>query len=201
VEGRGILLAQFGRGSRRVLFVGGAHGDEWGTGVASELARYLGEHPEAVPAGWRADVLLCANPDGLAHGTRGNARGVDLNRNLPSPDWRPGTEAGLSHGASAGSEPETQVLLRVLSARYTRVISLHSEGPLMDPDGPGALALARRMGRMAGYPVGDVANDADIHGSLGRYVPWAYGAPVVTVELGGPPLTPAMRGGLLAALR
>ncbi len=41
-----------------------------------------------MPFGARIVVVRCVNPDGLAHHTRGNARRVDLNRNLPTRDWR-----------------------------------------------------------------------------------------------------------------
>lgn len=33
-------------------------------------------------------VILGANPDGLQRGTRGNANGVDLNRNFPTSNWK-----------------------------------------------------------------------------------------------------------------
>ena len=49
------------------------------------------------PSGVRIDVLACANPDGYARHTRGNVRNVDLNRNLPTRNWR--------HRLSALNEP------------------------------------------------------------------------------------------------
>jgi protein MpaA len=36
----------------------------------------------------RCAVVLALNPDGLLRGTRGNAAGVDLNRNFPAADWK-----------------------------------------------------------------------------------------------------------------
>jgi hypothetical protein len=118
VDGRSIRASRFGSGSRRLLVIGGVHGNEYGTSVATQFAGYLAAHPQAVPAGARIDVIRCLNPDGRAHDTRGNAHHVDLNRNLPTSNWRralgplddPGAP-GLSGGSRPGSEPETKALL------------------------------------------------------------------------------------------
>jgi len=56
--------------------------------VAKRFIAYLCAHPGAVPSGARIDVIRCLNPDGRVHDTRGNARHVDLNRNLPTRDWK-----------------------------------------------------------------------------------------------------------------
>ena len=79
--GRPIELVHVPGPGPRVLVVGCIHGDECaGMAVVRALRR---SHP-------RADLWLVPtlNPDGLARGTRQNARGIDLNRNFPS-GWRP----------------------------------------------------------------------------------------------------------------
>ena len=78
-EGRPIEVVRVGDpgSARRVLVVGCIHGNECaGTAVTRRLLQ-LGRRP-------RADlwVLRNLNPDGLARGTRGNARGADLNRDF-----------------------------------------------------------------------------------------------------------------------
>ena len=70
-----------------VLVVGCIHGNETaGMAVARRLAR------AAAPRRTDLWVVPTINPDGVAAGTRGNARGVDLNRNFPfalAPPRRP----------------------------------------------------------------------------------------------------------------
>lgn len=66
-------------GRCELLVFASIHGEEPETTYAlSRALRQLAEPPA------HAAVVLAANPDGLVRGTRGNARGVDLNRNFPS---------------------------------------------------------------------------------------------------------------------
>jgi hypothetical protein len=126
---------------------------------------------------------------------------VNLNRNFPSREWRPEMVDGLSAGAQPASEPETRAMMQVLDGGYARVVSLHSRGPLVDYDGPGGAALAAAIAKRCGYPTGRLAEEGTFTGSMGEYVPEHYHIPIVTLELGSPELTPAVRAGLLQALR
>ncbi len=208
VRGRAIGVTRFGAGARRVLILAGVHGDEYGTPVASALERYLLAHARALPTGARVDVLACANPDGYAARTRGNARRVDLNRNLPTRNWRRRLRArdassllGLSGGRSPGSEPETKAVRELLATRYDAVVSLHSRAGILDCSGPGARALGRRMSRLCGLPLGRLWYDPYITGSLGRFVPERYAIPIVTVELRRARLDAGLRAALLEPAR
>jgi protein MpaA len=200
-QGRAIVAATFGSGSRHVLFVGGIHGDEYGSGVAEQFATWLSRHPAALPVNTRVDIIACADPDGRKLKVRWNAAGVDLNRNFPSKDWRRIRGTVGTAGHSAGSEPETKVVLEYLKRRYWRVVSLHSTGPLIDYNGPNGVKLAQKMAAAAHTRAGQVPNQSEIHGSMGRYVPEKYKIPIATWELASPVMDEHVLAGLLAAIK
>jgi protein MpaA len=173
------------RGRCTLLLFAAIHGEEPETTYA--LSRALRQLAE--PSSHCA-VVLSANPDGLIRGTRGNALGVDLNRNFPSRDWAPSpvthrstledaSDVLLSPGERAGSEPETQALLTLIAdLQPEAVIALHAPLACIDDANTSPLGewLARRTGmplvRDVGYPT---------PGSFGS---WGsdHGVPVVTYE-------------------
>ena len=153
------------RGSCRLLIFAAIHGEEPETTFA--LSRALRHLSEPSP---HCAVVLAANPDGLIRGTRGNARGVDLNRNFPTRDWQPDPVAHratldeprdvlLSPGPRPGSEPETRALISLIDElRPETVIALHAPLACIDDakQGPVAQWLAQRTGLPlvtdVGYP-------------------------------------------------
>ncbi|MCH1506457.1 MAG: murein tripeptide amidase MpaA [Verrucomicrobiales bacterium] len=144
--------------SVRTLVFAGIHGEEPETSVVlSRSLRALAEPLE------RCAVVVAANPDGLIRGTRGNARGVDLNRNFPTRDWQPDpvthrwvveepSEVVLSTGEAPGSEPESQALVALVEKlEPSRVIAMHA--PLACIDDPEASPEAHWLSEQAQLPV------------------------------------------------
>jgi len=107
-----------------------------------------------IPAGLHLWVIDTINPDGDALQQRGNAHGVDLNRNWPYhwvPISRSGCTAFVCHysGSRALSEPESVALTRFLTkVKPNRVVSIHqplggvdtTDGGARDPAFRNALA-------------------------------------------------------------
>lgn len=173
-------------GNAELVILAAIHGDEPETTVAvSEALRCL---PEGE---LRAAVILCGNPDGLVRGTRGNARGVDLNRNFPTSNWRPEPvfyksranderDIALTPGPEPASEPETRALLALLERLKPRaVVSLHSA--LACVDDSGASPLGRQLSERCALPfLTEIGYPTP--GSMGT---WAgeQGLNLVTLEL------------------
>jgi murein peptide amidase A len=133
---------------RRILVVGCIHGDE-PAGVA--VARALTAGP--VPANADLWVIPVLNPDGMAARTRGNAHGVDLNRNFPA-GWRPLGPPGSVYFAGRGplSEPESRLAAALIRRfRPTVGIWFHQQMAVVDTS-QGPKAIERRFARQVGLP-------------------------------------------------
>jgi protein MpaA len=130
----------------RMLVVGCIHGNETaGMRVARRLIA------AAAPARTELEVVPTLNPDGVAAGTRGNAHGVDLNRNFPF-GWRP--LGGLEYsGPHPLSEPESRAA-RDLIRRYRPEITIwfHQPFGLVDRSG-GQAAIEHRYAELSGLPL------------------------------------------------
>ena len=176
VEGRAIRCTVLGSGPRRVLILGGFHGDEpAGPRLCRRLCDELRRRP-ALLEGRQVLVVPILNPDGRARHSRFNARGVDLNRNFDTSNRRETRTAG----PVPLSEPETRfaaALIRVF--RPACIVSIHQPLGCVDWDGP-ARAAAEALSQACGLPVKKLGARP---GSLGSFAGVDLGLPTLTLEL------------------
>ena len=169
----------------RVLVIGGIHGDELSS--TALVLNWIGaamETPSNIH--WRFVPLM--NPDGMLQDkpTRTNARGVDLNRNFPTPNWdkeaphywrqRTKNDPRRYPGPQPLSEPESRWLHDQMAQwKPNLIVSVHAPYGVLDFDGP--TVAPQRLGRLYLDQVGIFP------GSLGNYGGVHKKVPVVTIEL------------------
>jgi murein peptide amidase A len=195
VAGRPLFGAALGGGKRgRILVVGGVHGDE-PSSVEAVVALVGRLRTGELPTGDLV-VVPALNPDGLARGSKNNARDVDLNRNFASRNWRAEHAPGYFPGAAPLSEPETTLLAALCDAHAVRgVVAVHAPFACVNYDGPGA-AWAEAVAGACGWPArADIGYPTP--GSLGSWLGVDRGLPVLTLEL--PPGSHAAFGRQAAA--
>ena len=208
---------------RRVLVIGGMHGDELSSsamafhwiGLAKTSAAGPSEGGEGPRGGRRGHAvpsvgatstsgaaavhwrfIPALNPDGLfaQPAKRVNARGVDLNRNFPTPNWardsrlywekRTRKDPRRWPGSQPLSEPEARFLFDQMgSFKPNLIVSIHAPYGVLDFDGP--LVPPSKLGRLYLDQVGIFP------GSLGNYGGVHKGIPVVTIELPNAAHTPS----------
>jgi murein peptide amidase A len=147
-----------------LLVVGCVHGTEpAGLPVVRALL-----HAGALP-GTEIVVLPALNPDGcLALGSRGNAHGVDLNRNFPSNWARIGRRGSFEwSGPRPLSEPESRYFVSLVRAlRPAVTVVFHQHADVVRAWG-GSAPAARRFVRLLGgllpyrsmrWPYGSMSN-------------------------------------------
>jgi protein MpaA len=178
---------------RRVLVIGGIHGDELSS--ASLVLHWIGQAQDAPAAlEWRFVPLL--NPDGALQRrpTRVNARGVDLNRNFPTAGWatqahrywaqRTRRDPRRYPGPAPLSEPESRWLHDEMEQwKPDLIVSVHAPYGVLDYDGP--REPPQQLGFLKLHLLGTYP------GSLGNYAGLYRGVPVITLELPHAGLMPA----------
>ncbi|WP_439639857.1 M14 family zinc carboxypeptidase [Nevskia sp.] len=179
---------------KRVLILGGIHGDELSSVAVVFQWIELLKSGRYDRYSWR--VLPLTNPDGLfaRPATRVNARGVDLNRNFPSPQW---SSQALSYwkdktrgdkrrypGPEAASEPETRwIVEQIEQYQPDAIITVHAPYGVLDFDGP--QDPPKKLGYLRLQPLGIYP------GSLGDYAGLSLKLPVITLELPQAHLSPS----------
>ena len=203
VEGRPLVYSDFGdpNAENVTLIFSMVHGDEvTPIYLGLKLLHWLRENIKRFPS-TRVVFAPVVNPDGFFRkpSTRVNARGVDLNRNFSTEDWKTHalvawkTEFHANErrypGAAPDSEPETLFQKALIDrVKPQKILSVHAPLNFMDYDGPNVLTLAKfpreyvkkclqlrsRVKAVSGgfYP-----------GSLGNYAGQERGIPTFTLEL------------------
>ena len=178
VEHQPIECLVLGEGKDVTLILASIHGNE---PAGTPLVQSLGEHLQRYPRllqGRRVVLLPVANPDGLTHNRRHNARGIDLNRNFATANRINSPTSGYR----ALSEPEARVIERLIRQfSPDRIVSIHQPLACIDYDGPAHL-LAQRCAQHCNLPVKKLGAKP---GSLGSYAGLRLGIPTITLELPG----------------
>jgi len=146
LQGRAIRLVRVGdpAAPRKVLVVGCIHGTER---AGLPVLKALRETEP--PVGVQLLLLDALNPDGCRRGTRGNAHGVDLNRNFPW-DWHR-LDGVYESGPRPSSEPETRVAeALILRERPDVSIWFHQHLNWVDLQPGSDPELMRRYAAIAG---------------------------------------------------
>lgn len=190
------------------LIMCGVHGDEiTPIKFCFDIMHYLNEHYAQSEFNDSLVVVFpIANPDAffIPRPTRTNARGVDINRNLPTRDWnakalsmwknRYRSDPRRYPGKKALSEPETLTQVNMIH-RYNpdKIISVHAPLTILDYDGPVEMhSIHGDVGASAGdllLQMSQKASDYEIRnypffpGSLGNYAGNERGIPTYTLEL------------------
>lgn len=185
-EGRPIHVYELENESPAILIIGGMHGDEPQSAFVADrivellqtrIGDMMNEHLIVVPR---------LNPEGLERGSRKNSRDVDINRNFPTANWSQNEPGDAYYGGlSAGSEPETQLILELIRQHGPRrILTIHcidGERQCVNFDGP-AEELAQVMAKENGYEVrSDIGHATP--GSLGTWAGYERQIPTVTLEL------------------
>lgn len=170
----------------RVLLLGGIHGDELSASAIVFQWMQRIQTPMAQQFQWKVAPMV--NPDGLLADKpkRVNAKGVDLNRNFPTPGWHQdaprywakatGKDPRRFPGHAPLSEPESRWVSDAIERFHPDVIiSVHAPFGVLDFDGPAT--PPRRFGRLVYNRVGVYP------GSLGNYSGLYKHVPVITIEL------------------
>jgi protein MpaA len=187
--GRPLIFSTFGKGSGQiVLFLGAVHGDESpSVYVLFRFAQFLKKNHQL----YTDKTIVIAplvNPDGFFSRPqrRMNGRGVDVNRNFPTKDWKRSKKDRYYSGPHANSESETRFQIALINRfRPTHIISVHSPLGCYDYDGPSSnfdeiVTWMKKLSRENGLPF---RRYQIFPGSLGNYAGMERKIHTLTLEL------------------
>jgi len=168
------------RATRELVVIGAIHGDEPKGLAVTTLLKSMN-----LPANLGVWIIPTMNPDGVRSNRRGNARGVDLNRNFPY-SWV-SANAGTSRwsGPAAASEPETKAVKAFLTkVKPKLVVIFHSPLNGVDSYGAKSARTVQRLADASGFPVGYFDCTGGCHGTLTQWFNHTLTGQAITFEFG-----------------
>jgi predicted deacylase len=187
VRGRAIKAFHLGEaGKTKVLLISSMHGDE------QDTRQILWSLKDGRPIhGIDLWVVPTYNPDGIARGTRKNARGVDLNRNFPY-RWTD-LDGAYESGPRPKSEPETRAMMRFLrDIKPKWILSFHQPLHGVDTDTKNR-RFARKVARKLNLPAKRFDCGSVCHGTMTMWYNHGFKGAALTVEYGANPSKRQMR--------
>lgn len=203
-----LIFAEFGRGAKTTLILGGVHADELTPmHLAFRFAKHLDEHPGDTADNSHVIVAPLVNPDGFLreYATRTNGNGIDVNRNFFTMDWyekaqriwveRRQRVSAHFPGYFPNSEIETLFQIQLIDQfQPDKILSIHAPLGFLDYDGPGSGLLrpltptegkAKRLVKAISESSKNykVVDYEFYPGSLGNYAGNERHIPTVTLEL------------------
>ena len=182
VKGLDVEMFKVTKGPKKILLMGGVHGDEpEGYDFADNFLRR--GNWKIFEGKLEIFVITRMNPDACLAGTRLNANGVDLNRNMPTRDWvaKAANERYIP-GPEPASEPETRALMKLVEdEKFDAILSFHSFDPMINYNGP-SLEIAQVLAEKSGYRVADDMG-YPTPGSFGTWAGAERKIPTITYEI------------------
>lgn len=176
-----VIGYEFRNSGPEVLILGGVHGDEIEGVIAAQ--KILESLQKSFPYKLNLTVVPQFNIEGVLYRTRGNFRGVDLNRNLPTQDWSPEIKTPrYNPGPSPFSEPENHGLVDYIEKKKPRLIlTLHSWHPVLNVNGD-CRKVAEVLAAHTGYKIDDDIG-YPTPGCLGTFAGLERNCPTLTYEI------------------
>lgn len=176
-----IMAYNFGHSGAPILILGGVHGNE-PEGVVACLG-LIKTFEKAYSLSLNLTIVPEFNRDGVLALKRVNARGVDLNRNLPTKDWTKNVkEEKYYPGERPNSEPENQALVAWVDSHKPKfVISMHSWHPCLNINGA-CRGEAEVIRSHTGYEIKEEIG-YPTPGCLGTYAGLERDIPTITYEV------------------
>jgi len=181
VQGRKIVARLYGSptASKVGVIIGSMHGTERaGARIVKKLAK------KGAPKDTAMWTIRTINPDGHRKKQRGNANGVDLNRN-GSDLWKGTARAPVYYpGRSALSEPETRAYVSFLSQIDPDVVLIyHQAGNGVDSYNQKNRGLTKGLAKRMKLPVKSFNCDGECTGTLTGWFNKNEQGTALTVEL------------------